>query len=87
MPNVSMPPAASSASINRQCRASISPDAPRVVIESSEYSTASGSEATVPSKNMSDQQRRYDEHAGGLPAKPDHRLEQCETNYHRTECV
>ena len=48
-PNRSIPLTASRAPINCQCRCSVSPDAPRVLIESMEKSKASRGESRAPS--------------------------------------
>src|SRR5215470_14962061 len=48
-PNSSIPSTASRAPISRQCRCSVSPDAPRVLIESTEKSKASIGESRAPS--------------------------------------
>ena len=48
-PNNSIPLTASRAPINCQCRCSVSPDAPRVLIESMEKSKASRGESRAPS--------------------------------------
>lgn len=49
MPNSSIPFAASSAPIILRCCRTMTPDAPRVVIQSTEYNIASASESTAPS--------------------------------------